>query len=103
MVHRLRLIRMLGAGLWLTVLAACTTAQSPGHTVARATGFATDRPPAADFVEQSRPQDPGYISVTQPPPAQPKPKTAEELKRVESELQGLRARHGAAAGATQTP
>jgi hypothetical protein len=60
-------------------------------------GFATDVVPPVDFVTKTRPgSDPGYIPAFQPPPEPARPKLkSDELKAVQSDLDGVGKQHDA--------
>jgi hypothetical protein len=60
-------------------------------------GFATDVPPPVDFVSKTRPgSEPGYIPVFQPPPEPTRPTLKnDELKAVQSDLDGVGKQHDA--------
>jgi hypothetical protein len=60
-------------------------------------GFATDVGPPVDFVTKTRPgSDPGYIPAFQPPPEPARPKLkSDELKAVQSDLDGVGKQHDA--------
>ena len=60
-------------------------------------GFATDVGPPVDFVSKTRPgSDPGYIPVFQPPPEPARPTLKnDELKAVQSDLDGVGKQHDA--------
>ncbi len=69
------------------------------QSVARSTGFATEAPQRPDFIAQTRPATLEYVPVGTAAPERTKPKTADEVKRAEAELEALRKRHAAQAGA----
>ncbi|PSC06341.1 hypothetical protein SLNSH_03390 [Alsobacter soli] len=59
----------------------------------------TTVPPAADFVEKSRPQSMDYMPVGVVPPARSvKPRTPDQVKALEAEMEGTRKRHDALGG-----
>ena len=58
---------------------------SPLHSLAKGLGFATDADPPPDFVQQSRPAEPGAeIPIFTPPDEPPgKVKSAKEIESIE--------------------
>ena len=70
---------------------------SPLHSLAKGLGFATDPDPPPDFVQQSRPAEPGAeIPVFTPPDAPPgKPKSAKEIDAIDGDLESIGKRHDA--------
>ena len=91
----------IAAGL---LLSACTSSGdsltlNPVRSLAETTGFATTPPPAADFVQGSRQTDATYMAVGVTPPARPiAPKTPEQIKAMENELDSTLNSHSAIAG-----
>ncbi len=73
------------------------------ESAARSTGFATEVPQRPDFIEQSRPATLEYVPVGTTAPERAKPKTPDEVKRAEAELEALRKRHAGEAAATSKP
>lgn len=80
----------------LVVLAGCASEGDTGRGLFQAAGFATTAPRAADFVESSR-TDAGYIPVGTAAPARAKPKSADDIKAMEAELERRRASNESAA------
>lgn len=91
-----------------TTLAACAAlaqqatppqdeSPSPLHSLAKGLGFATDPDPPPDFVQQSRPAEPGAeIPVFTPPDEPPgKPKSAKEIDAIDGDLESIGKRHDA--------
>ena len=91
-----------------TALAACIApaqeaappnAQSPSplHSLAKGLGFATDVDPPPDFVQQSRPAEPGAeIPVFAAPDEPPgKVKSAKEIEAIGGDLESIGKRHDA--------
>ena len=91
-----------------TTLAACAAlaqqatppqdeSPSPLHSLAKGLGFATDADPPPDFVQQSRPAEPGAeIPVFTPPDEPPgKPKSAKEIDAIDGDLESIGKRHDA--------
>ena len=70
---------------------------SPLHSLAKGLGFATDVAPPPDFVQQSRPAEPGAeIPIFTPPDEPPgKPKSAKEIEAIDSDLESIGKRHDA--------
>jgi hypothetical protein len=64
-------------------------------------GVTTNPPQAEEFVRKTRPGESNYMPVGVVPPArETKPRTADEIKALESDLIGTRHRHDAASGRT---
>ncbi|MHB2166062.1 hypothetical protein [Alsobacter sp. R-9] len=86
------------------LLTGCTSsgegeAKSPIRGIAEATGFATTPPPAADFVQKTRPADANYLPVGVTPPARgQKAKSPEEIRAMESELDATLNQHSTISG-----
>jgi len=95
------LLPAIAAGLLLT---ACTSSgdtplRNPVRSIAETTGFATTPPPAADFVKSTRQDDGSYMAVgITPPPRAIAPKTPDQIKAMESELDSTLNSHSAIAG-----
>ncbi len=83
---------------------ACTTAgegtvSNPVRGLAETTGFATTPPPPADFVRSSRQADASYLPVgVTPAPREIAPKTPEQIKAMESELDSTLNSHSSISG-----
>jgi hypothetical protein len=95
------LLLAMAAGL---AASACTTAgegslPNPVRGLAETTGFATTPPPAADFVRTTRQADATYLPVgVTPPPRDIAPKTPDQIKAMETELDSTLDSHSAIAG-----
>lgn len=94
---RVALARTCGPVLAAFLLAGCNSTGSPTANAARAVGFVAPETEAPDFIRQSRPPDLGPIPVSQPPSPFARPKTPEEVKRAEAEMDRIRAGHSRAA------
>jgi hypothetical protein len=81
---------------------ACAGEDSLARQGARATGFATTTPGAADFVATSRRADADYLPVGVSTPARPAPKTAEDIKKIEAELESLRSANESSAASARS-
>ena len=98
---RIALLPAIVAGF---LVSACTSsgdapALNPVRSIAETTGFATTPPPAADFVQGSRRTDATYMPVgVTPPPRALAPKTPEQIKAMENELDSTLNSHSAIAG-----
>jgi hypothetical protein len=70
---------------------------SPFHSIAKGFGFATDVEPPPDFVQQSRPAEPGVAIPVFTPPDEPpgKVKSAKEIEAIDGELESIGKRHDA--------
>jgi hypothetical protein len=70
---------------------------SPFHSFAKDFGFATDVEPPPDFVQQSRPPQPGAAIPVFTPPDEPpgKAKNAKEIEAIDGELESIGKRHDA--------
>jgi hypothetical protein len=70
---------------------------SPLHSLAKGLGFATDVDPPPDFVQQSRPAEPGAAIPVFTPPNEPpgKPKSAKDIDAVSGDLESIGKRHDA--------
>lgn len=69
-------------------------ADGPVHGVAKATGFATDAPQPADFVEATRREQLDYRPVgVRAPDRGHAPLTAEEIDALKTDLDGRRTRN----------
>ncbi len=70
---------------------------SPLHSLATGLGFATVVAPPPDFVQQSRPAEPGAeIPIFTPPDEPPgKPKSAKEIEVIDGDLESIGKRHDA--------
>lgn len=85
-------------------VSACTTAgedtaTNPVRGLAETTGFATTPPPPADFVRSTRQPDATYLPVgVTPPPREIAPKTPEQIKAMESDLDSTLNSHSAISG-----
>ena len=81
--------------------AAAQQADNPFKSVMKVLGFATDPPPAQDFVVKSRPEkEPDYIPVFQPPPEPAKPVLKDnEVKALKGDLNSVEKRADAARAA----
>jgi hypothetical protein len=82
-------------------VAAAQQADSPVKSVMKLLGFATDPPPAQDFVVKTRPQkEPDYIPVFQPPPEPAKLVLKDkELNALKGDLDSVEKRADAARAA----
>ncbi|MFC0283708.1 hypothetical protein ACFFJB_08845 [Camelimonas abortus] len=101
-----RLIRPIAAvalaGAAAAALAGCAAENSPLRGVARVVDFATDAPQPAPFVAESRRADTGYMRIERELPARPSgPRTPEEVKALEAELDAARQRTAAEGAAAQ--
>jgi hypothetical protein len=81
---------------------ACAGEDSLARQGARATGFATTNPGAADFVASSRPADARYLPVGVSTPPRPTPKTPEDIKKIEAELESLRSANESSAASARS-
>jgi hypothetical protein len=85
-------------------VSACTTAgegtvPNPVRGLAETTGFATTPPPPADFVRSTRRPDATYLPVgVTPPPREIAPKSPDEIKAMESDLDSTLNTHSAISG-----
>jgi len=70
---------------------------SPFHSIAEGFGFATDVEAPPDFVQQSRPAEPGAAIPVFTPPDEPpgKAKKAKEIEAIGGELESIGKRHDA--------
>jgi len=70
---------------------------SPFHSIAKGFGFATDVEPPPDFVQQSRPAEPGAAIPVFTPPDEPpgKAKSAKEVETIDGELESIGKQHDA--------
>jgi hypothetical protein len=70
---------------------------SPLHSLAKGLGFATDVAPPPDFVQQSRPAEPGAEIPAFTPPDEPpgKPKSAKDIEAIGGDLESIGKRHDA--------
>jgi hypothetical protein len=84
------------------LLGACSGDDSLPRQGARAAGFATTTPGAADFVATSRPADARYLPVGVSTPPRPAPKTAEDIKKIEAELESLRSANESSAASARS-
>ena len=92
-----------GAGILLAILAVggggCSAqplSENPGvKGVTDKLNITTNVPPPADFVAKSRPQSLEYMPVGVVPPARggPAPRKPDQVKALEAEMEGTRARH----------
>lgn len=88
------------AGLIAANVAACTGGFNPVRDVAVAVGAGPNTAPTPDFVARTRPQNLDYVPVGTTVEGRPTPpRTAEEVKAAEAELDSLRARNEAAGAA----
>ncbi|MGV6871132.1 hypothetical protein ACUSIJ_00340 [Pseudochelatococcus sp. B33] len=80
--------------LFVMLTCAGCAADGPVHGVAKATGFATDTPEAADFVQATRAEQLDYRPVgVKPPDRGHAPLTAEEIDALKADLDQRRARN----------
>lgn len=80
--------------LFIALGCAGCAAGGPVHGVAKVTGFATDAPQAADFVEATRPEQLAYKPVgVKPPDRGHAPLSAEEIESLKTGLDGRRQRN----------
>jgi hypothetical protein len=96
-----RVIRSAAAAS-LLVLTACAGDVNPVRDVA--VGLGAGPPPAKtpDFVQQSRPANLDYIPIAPTTPPRPtKPRTADEVKAAEAEMDALRSTNETAASAAR--
>jgi len=88
------------AGLVAANVAACTGGSNPVRDVAVAVGAGPRAAPTPDFVAQSRPQNLDYMPIGTAEEGRPTPpRSPEEVKAAEAELNALRARNEAAGAA----
>ncbi len=98
-----RRIRPLALACAVAFLAgACAGEDSLARQGARATGFATTSPGAADFVAGSRPATAEYLPVGVSTPARPAPKNADDIKKIEAELESLRSANESSAASARS-
>jgi hypothetical protein len=76
----------------LLALCACAGDTNPVRDLAVATGVGVEPKPAQDFVAKTRPQSLEYLPVGAAPPERARPpKTADEVKALEAEMDRDRA------------
>jgi hypothetical protein len=75
-------------------VASAQQADNPVKSVMKLLGFATDAPPAQDFVVKTRPEkEPDYIPIFQPPPEPAKPVLKDkELNALRGDLDSVEKR-----------
>jgi len=99
-----RLAARFGVLAGAVLLLACSptansNAQDSAPGVLKSTGFATDVPPAADFVQKSRPGQTDFIPVGVTPPARGvAARKGADLSKLQSELEATRKAHDRLAG-----
>lgn len=72
---------------------------NPVRGIAETTGFATTPPPPADFVRATRASETTYLPVGVTPPARTiAPKTPEQIKAIENELDSTLNSHSSISG-----
>ncbi len=84
----------LGVAFGSGSVASAQEAGNPVKSVMKVLGFATDAPPAQDFVVKTRPEkEPDYIPVFQPPPEPAKPVLKDkELNALKGDLDSVEKR-----------
>jgi hypothetical protein len=103
-VNRLRW-KVLVAAVVAAFVAACSTAETGTPVASRApaplkvTGFATDVPQAAEFVQQTRTGPTDFIPVGVTPPARALPtRKPDDVATMQSSLESTRSQHDAIGG-----
>lgn len=98
-----RLARSLALALpVLAVAAGCSSDVNPMKAAFVGAGYGPKETPAPDFVAASRKPDAGYMPVGESAPRPPRPRNAEGLKALQSELEGARSRNEAKGRAAES-